>query len=79
VTDTAPCASSPSKVCGSSRQRRLCTRPAVLRGDAIMAFADPLGAAGTVLNLPEGAWTNTIESKTKLIGPAPLTWASPQR
>ena len=49
----------------------LCTRPAVLHGGAIMAFADTLGAAGTVLNLPEGAWTTTIESKTNFIGPAP--------
>ena len=50
----------------------LCTRPAVLHGGAIMAFADTLGAAGTILNLPEGAWTTTIESKTNFIGPAPL-------
>jgi uncharacterized protein (TIGR00369 family) len=50
----------------------LCTRPAVLHGGAIMAFADTLGPAGTVLNLPEGAWTTTIESKTNFIGPAPL-------
>jgi 1,4-dihydroxy-2-naphthoyl-CoA hydrolase len=50
----------------------LCTRPAVLHGGAIMAFADTLGAAGTILNLPEGAWTTTIESKTSFIGSAPL-------
>jgi 1,4-dihydroxy-2-naphthoyl-CoA hydrolase len=50
----------------------LCTRPAVLHGGAIMAFADTLGAAGTILNLPEGAWTTTIESKTNFIGSAPL-------
>jgi 1,4-dihydroxy-2-naphthoyl-CoA hydrolase len=49
----------------------LCTRPAVLHGGAIMGFADTLGAAGTILNLPEGAWTTTIESKTNFIGPAP--------
>src|SRR5215213_7728279 len=49
----------------------LCTRPAVLHGGAIMAFADTLGAAGT-LNLPEGAWTTTIEIKTNFAGPAPL-------
>ena len=34
----------------------LCTRPAVLHGGTIMAFANTLGAAGTILNLPEGAW-----------------------
>ena len=50
----------------------LCTRPAVLHGGAIMAFADTLGAAGTILNLPEGASTTTIESKTNFVGPAPL-------
>jgi 1,4-dihydroxy-2-naphthoyl-CoA hydrolase len=50
----------------------LCTRPAVLHGGAVMAFADTLGAAGTILNLPEGAWTTTIESKSNFVGPAPL-------
>ncbi len=49
----------------------LCTRPAVLHGGAIMAFADTLGAAGTFLNLPEGAGTTTIESKTNFIAAAP--------
>jgi len=47
----------------------VCTRPATIHGGAIMAFADTLGAAGTVLNLPEGHSTTTIESKT-LIGEA---------
>ena len=50
----------------------LCTRPAVLHGGAIMAFADTLGAAGTILNLPEGASTTTIESKTNFMRAAPL-------
>ena len=50
----------------------LCTRPAVLHGGAIMAFADTLGAAATILNLPEGAGTTTIESKTNFIAAAPL-------
>jgi uncharacterized protein (TIGR00369 family) len=49
----------------------LCTRPAVLHGGAIMAFADTIGAAGTILNLPEGAGTTTIESKTNFIAAAP--------
>ncbi|MCG8693919.1 MAG: PaaI family thioesterase [Minwuiales bacterium] len=48
----------------------LCTIPAVLHGGAIMAFADTMGAAATVLNLPKGAHTTTIESKTNFIGPA---------
>ena len=50
----------------------LCTRPAVLHGGAIMAFADTLGAAATVLNLPAGTWTTTVESKTNFLAPAPV-------
>ena len=49
----------------------LCTRPDVLHGGAIMAFADTLGAFATVLNLAEGAGTTTIESKTNFFAPAP--------
>ncbi len=50
----------------------LCTIPAVLHGGAVMAFADSLGGAATILNLKEGAWTTTIESKTNFLGPAPV-------
>jgi uncharacterized protein (TIGR00369 family) len=35
-----------------------------LHGGAVMALADDLGGAATILNLPEGATTATIESKT---------------
>lgn len=35
-----------------------------LHGGAVMAFADDLGGAATIMNLPEGATTATIESKT---------------
>jgi uncharacterized protein (TIGR00369 family) len=49
----------------------LCTIPAVLHGGAVMAFADTLGGCATVLNLKEGAWTTTIESKTNFVAPAP--------
>jgi 1,4-dihydroxy-2-naphthoyl-CoA hydrolase len=49
----------------------LCTSPSVMHGGAIMAFADTLGAAGTILNLPEGAGTTTLESKTNFIAGAP--------
>ncbi len=48
----------------------LCTRPAVLHGGAVMAFADTLGAVGTLVNLPDGATTATIESKTNFIAAA---------
>jgi 1,4-dihydroxy-2-naphthoyl-CoA hydrolase len=49
----------------------LCTLPPVLHGGALMAFADSLGAYATMLNLPEGASTTTIESKTNFFAPAP--------
>lgn len=50
----------------------LCTKPATLHGGAIMAFADTLGAIGTIANLDEGVSTVTIESKTNFLRPAPL-------
>ena len=49
----------------------LCTVGGILHGGAFMAFADTLGAVGTVANLPAGARTTTIESKTNFIGAAP--------
>ena len=43
----------------------LCTSHQILHGGAIMAFADTLGAIGTMVNLAEDArGTATIESKT---------------
>ena len=48
----------------------LCTHPAVLHGGAAMAFADTLGALATLQNLPPGAGTTTIESKTNFLAPA---------
>ncbi|MDE2968205.1 MAG: PaaI family thioesterase [Chloroflexota bacterium] len=45
-------------------KRNLCTAPGLMHGGAIMAFADTLGAVGTSANLPPGAGTTTIESKT---------------
>lgn len=48
----------------------LCTHPAVMHGGAIMAFADTLGAAATLINLPAGTGTTTIESKTNFLAPA---------
>ncbi len=50
----------------------LCTRPDVVHGGAVMAFADTLGAIGTIANLKEGFGTTTIESKTNFIGAGPL-------
>jgi uncharacterized protein (TIGR00369 family) len=49
----------------------LCTRPAVLHGGALMSLADTVGALATVENLPAGAWTTTIESKTNFFAAIP--------
>jgi len=48
----------------------LCTVPGVMHGGAIMAFADTLGGVATSLNLPPGAGTTTIESKTNFLATA---------
>jgi 1,4-dihydroxy-2-naphthoyl-CoA hydrolase len=49
----------------------LCTLSHSIHGGAVMAFADSVGAAATVINLPEDAkGTTTIESKTNFIGGA---------
>jgi uncharacterized protein (TIGR00369 family) len=48
----------------------LCTTGRILHGGSIMAFADTLGAIGTVVNMPQGHGTATIESKTNFIGGA---------
>ncbi len=50
----------------------LCTAGGILHGGAFMAFADALGAIGGFLNLPEGARTTTLESKTNFLGGAPV-------
>lgn len=42
----------------------LTTAGGSLHGGTLMAFADTIGAAATVMNLPPGASTTTIESKT---------------
>jgi 1,4-dihydroxy-2-naphthoyl-CoA hydrolase len=47
-------------------------RMGVLHGGAIMAFADNLGGTATIANLPEGARTSTIESKTNFFAPIPI-------
>jgi 1,4-dihydroxy-2-naphthoyl-CoA hydrolase len=47
-------------------------RMGVLHGGAIMAFADNLGGTATIANLPDGARTATIESKTNFFAPIPI-------
>ena len=50
----------------------LANRNGVMHGGAIMAYADILGGAASVLNLPDGARTTTIESKTNFFRAVPL-------
>ncbi len=47
-------------------------RMGVLHGGAIMGFADNLGGTATMVNLPKGARTATIESKTNFFAPIPI-------
>jgi uncharacterized protein (TIGR00369 family) len=44
-----------------------CTAGGVLHGGALMTLADSLGGICAFLNLPEGAGTSTIESKTNFL------------
>ena len=61
----------PERVLATMRVRpELCTAGGILHGGAHMAFADTLGAVGTVLNLPAGKRTTTTDSSTKFIGGA---------
>jgi uncharacterized protein (TIGR00369 family) len=55
------------------RSRHL-NRSGRVNGGALMAFADVLGATGTVANLPPGYRTTTLESKTNFFaaGEAPV-------
>jgi 1,4-dihydroxy-2-naphthoyl-CoA hydrolase len=41
-----------------------------LHGGTLMAFADTMGASATMLNLPAGAGTTTVESKTNFFAGA---------
>ena len=45
----------------------VCTTAGVMHGGAIMSLADTAGAMCAFLNLPEGAGTTTIESKTNFL------------
>ncbi len=48
----------------------LCTAGGIMHGGAYMAFADTLGAVGTIVNLPPGKNTTTTDSSTKFIAGA---------
>ena len=59
---------SPDRVVAEMEVREdLCTTNSILHGGAYMAFADTVGAVATMLNLPPGAGTMTVESKTNFI------------
>ncbi|MEV7194694.1 PaaI family thioesterase [Streptomyces sp. NPDC093510] len=45
----------------------LCTAGGVLHGGAMMSLADTAGAVCAFLNLPPGATTSTVESKTNFL------------
>jgi uncharacterized protein (TIGR00369 family) len=60
-----------SRVVGRLTVREeLTTGGHILHGGAYMAFADSLGAVAGFLNLPPGARTTTLESKTNFLGAA---------
>jgi 1,4-dihydroxy-2-naphthoyl-CoA hydrolase len=62
----------PDKVVASLIVREdLCTAGHIIHGGALMAFADTVGAAATILNLPAGAGTTTLESKTNFVRGTP--------
>ncbi|HUF84654.1 MAG TPA: PaaI family thioesterase [Acidimicrobiia bacterium] len=46
-----------------------CTANGVIHGGYLMSLADSTGATVAMLNLPEGAVTSTIESKTNFFRP----------
>jgi uncharacterized protein (TIGR00369 family) len=46
-----------------------CTAGGILHGGFLMSVADSVGATVAFLNLPDGATTSTIESKTNLFRP----------
>ncbi|MEO1135174.1 MAG: PaaI family thioesterase [Pseudomonadota bacterium] len=49
-----------------------CTIPATLHGGAMMAMADNMGGIGAFMNMPAGAMTSTVESKTNFLRPIPV-------
>jgi len=66
---------SPERVVAELTYREdLTTVGGALHGGTLMAFADTVGAAATVVNLPPGASTTTLESKTNFFaaGEAPV-------
>lgn len=58
----------PDGVIGTLQHRvELCTTAGVLHGGVLMSLADTVGAVCAFLNLPQGARTSTLESKTNFL------------
>ena len=55
-------------------REELCTAGGVLHGGALMALADAVAGFCAFLNLPEGAGTATIESKTNFFAAVRSGW-----
>jgi uncharacterized protein (TIGR00369 family) len=53
-------------------REELSNRNGIMHGGAIMALADNIGGTAAVANLPEGASTTTIESKTNFFAAIPV-------
>src|SRR5690242_21753872 len=53
-------------------REELTTGGDIMHGGAIMAFADTVGAIGTMVNLREGQGTTTLESKTNFFAGSPI-------
>ena len=61
----------PERVVGELEVRPdLCTAGEIMHGGASMAFADTLGAVGTIGNMERGKRTTTTDSSTKFIAGA---------
>ena len=50
-------------------RNEVCTSAGMIHGGAVMTLADSLGAICAFLNLPAGATTSTLESKTNFFRP----------
>jgi 1,4-dihydroxy-2-naphthoyl-CoA hydrolase len=53
-------------------REELSNRNGGLHGGAVMAIADNLGGTATFINMPQGASTTTIESKTNFFAAIPI-------
>ena len=53
-------------------REELTNRNGGLHGGAVMAIADNLGGTATFINMPQGAATTTIESKTNFFAAIPV-------